>query len=106
MVSNDGGAFSHALGSVASKLLFRSDSPADETSATSPEEKRVILLRQAEDQVAAGELAAAVKSLKRLDGYAGQAVKDWVKSAEERLVLDQTLEVVQLRMASIACGLY
>ena len=53
-----------------------------------------------------GDLEDAVAQLESLSGYAGEAVKDWIADARQRIACDEAVSLLQSRAVIRAATLY
>jgi len=97
------GFFWHLLGRFTSLLLINPQ-PAD-ADGTLPHER----FARAEGYLDAGDLVQAVVELKALeiDGYtqAAKHARDWIADAEQRAVLDQTLDLLLAHVSLLSASL-
>lgn len=83
---------------IAIKTLKYAPSPDDPAPEESKDEPEYVLAR-AQRYVKLGELDRAVEQLSKLQGQAAFTVKDWKKSAEERIAADKALQVIKMEVA-------
>ena len=81
----DAGWMDRALGRISSLVKFRRIDGSSETASTE------FLVSQAEKHLSTGDLAAAVSTVKQLDGTAKTAASTWFSSAMARLSAEQSL---------------
>ena len=81
----DAGWVDQALGRISSLVKFRRIDGSSEAASTE------FLVSQAEKHLSTGDLAAAVSTVKQLDGTAKTAASTWFSSAMARLSAEQSL---------------
>jgi hypothetical protein len=85
------------LGVVFKSLKYapNADDPAPEESKDDAE----YVLARAQRHVQLGELDRAVEQLSKLQGQAAFTVRDWKKSAEDRIAADKALHIIKMEVA-------
>lgn len=100
-LANKGNMLGHAVGLVTSVLVVKKndDSVAEVDDPTH-------WLTRAQTAVAAGDLPEALSSLSHLKGMAQDTVSDWRIAAEERVAVDQAVQMMSAQAATLSASLY
>lgn len=74
------------------------------TDGAAPEGSAAAVVSQAGDSLAAGDLAAAVKTLDQLEGPAAEAAAPWLADARQRLAAERAMAALHVRAVSLMTG--
>lgn len=71
----------------------------DEPAPEGRKDEAEYVLARARQYVHLGELNLAVEELKKLQGQPAFTIKDWKKSAEDRITVDKALHIIKMEVA-------